>query len=65
MGLVCFLSRVENPVDTLCGELPGVESEQCSGVPPEPWLLIFFFCCVSMNDLGPLVKYTCLVITKS
>lgn len=46
-----------------CAEVPCVESEQCSGVPPEPWL--FFFFCVSMNDLDPLVKYTCLVITKS
>lgn len=28
-------------------------------------VFFFFFCCVSMNDLDPLVKYTCLVITKS
>lgn len=24
-----------------CAELPCVESEQCSGVPPEPWLFFF------------------------
>lgn len=37
-----------------------MESELRSRVPPEPQL----FFAVSMSDLGPLVKYACLIFRK-
>ena len=64
MCLVCFLCRGVHPVDTVVcrGTMCGIWAVLWG---PSRTLAFFFFFCVSMNDLDPLVKYTCLVITKS